>query len=223
MEKSKEPIFDEAIREMLDSLKDEDQMTEKQRRILESAIKLFAEKGFHGSSTSEIARDAGVAEGTIFRHFKTKKDLLYALIAPMLIKFASPLILKDIKRIMDADLPADKIIENLYRNRLELVRQNWPRMRIIIQEAQFHPEIMDALLTNVAEKARDLADLFVRQRIEKGEFRDLPVEHILRAIFSALLGHLFFIRAFPAEFNEQNEEENIKSMVDILLYGIKKQ
>lgn len=208
---------------MLNSLKDEDQMTEKQRRILESAIKLFAEKGFHGSSTSEIARDAGVAEGTIFRHFKTKKDLLYALIAPMLIKFASPLILKDVKRIMDADLPADKIIENLYRNRLELVRQNWPRMRIIIQEAQFHPEIMDALLTNVAEKARGLADLFVRQRIEKGEFRDLPVEHILRAIFSALLGHLFFTRAFPDEFNEQNEEENIKSMVDILLYGIKKQ
>ncbi|WP_245590391.1 TetR/AcrR family transcriptional regulator [Aneurinibacillus terranovensis] len=214
-------IFDQAIQGMLDSLKNEQEMTEKQRRILESAIKLFAEKGFHASSTSEIAKDAGVAEGTIFRHFKTKKDLLYALVAPMLIKFASPLVLKDVKRIMgDAEQPADQILEQLLHNRLELINQNWPRMKIIMQEAQFHPEIMDAIVENIAREARLLGENFVQTRMDAGEFRDLPVKAVIRAIVSTALGYIFFQHMFPNEENDRTEE--IRTMVDILLNGIKR-
>ena len=40
--------------------------TEKQRRILEAAVEVFAERGFAGTPTAEIAKRAGVAEGTIF-------------------------------------------------------------------------------------------------------------------------------------------------------------
>ena len=47
-------------------------LPEKEEKILKSAIKIFSEKGFSASTTSEIAKDAGVAEGTIFRYFKTK-------------------------------------------------------------------------------------------------------------------------------------------------------
>lgn len=211
------PLFDEALQNLLDSLKDEKEMTEKQQRILESAIQIIAEKGFSASSTSEIAKKAGVAEGTIFRHFKTKKDLLYALVAPMFIKIASPLIMKDVIRIMENEAPAEDVLETLYKNRIDLIKENFPRLKILFQEALFHPEIMEAFIHNVAKQARDLGDHFVENRIEKGEFRPLPTKAVTRAIFSSLFGYVLFSQAFP----EECEEEDLPQIVDILLNGIK--
>jgi len=50
--------------------------TEKYRRILEAAIKVFAEQGFFHSTISQIAKEAGVADGTIYLYFKNKDDIL---------------------------------------------------------------------------------------------------------------------------------------------------
>lgn len=68
-----------------------DTMTEKQNKILESALELFAKQGYASTSTRNIARHAGVSEGLIFRHFENKEVLLthlltkgYESIQPML-------------------------------------------------------------------------------------------------------------------------------------------
>jgi len=55
-------------------------MTEKQEKILNVALKLFAEHGFHATSTNKIAKVAGVSEGLIFRHFEDKPRLLKAVL-----------------------------------------------------------------------------------------------------------------------------------------------
>ena len=47
-------------------------MTEKELNIIDSAINLFAQTGYDGTSTSIIAKEAGVSEGLIFKHFKNK-------------------------------------------------------------------------------------------------------------------------------------------------------
>jgi len=52
---------------------------EKTRRILDAALRLFVEFGFHGTPTSKIAQEAGVANGTLFNKFATKDDLIIAL------------------------------------------------------------------------------------------------------------------------------------------------
>lgn len=55
-------------------------MTEKKETILLTALRLFSELGYESTSTSRIARDAGVSEGLIFRHFTNKEGLLLALL-----------------------------------------------------------------------------------------------------------------------------------------------
>lgn len=55
-------------------------MTEKQEQILETALTLFAQQGFASTSTSKIAKAAGVSEGLIFRHFQNKDGLLAAIL-----------------------------------------------------------------------------------------------------------------------------------------------
>ncbi len=55
-------------------------MTEKQENIINTALELFAQYGVEATSTSKIAKAAGVSEGLIFRHFTNKEGLLHAIL-----------------------------------------------------------------------------------------------------------------------------------------------
>ena len=52
---------------------------DKRERILDAAVKVFAKKGFHATRVSEVAKAAGVADGTIYLYFKSKEELLVSL------------------------------------------------------------------------------------------------------------------------------------------------
>ena len=56
-----------------------EQVRDKRTAILEAALKLFTERGFHGTSTAQISKEAGVATGTLFNYFPTKEDLINSL------------------------------------------------------------------------------------------------------------------------------------------------
>lgn len=62
-------------------------MSDKKENILKAALELFANEGYNATSTSKIAKLAGVSEGLIFRHFENKKGLLDALYAEMLRRY----------------------------------------------------------------------------------------------------------------------------------------
>ena len=53
-----------------------DEVRDKKEAIIKAAFKLFTERGFHGTPTSMISKEAGVATGTLFRYFPTKEDLI---------------------------------------------------------------------------------------------------------------------------------------------------
>jgi len=55
------------------------QVKDKRTAIMDAALKLFTERGFHGTSTAQISEDAGVATGTLFNYFPTKGDLINSL------------------------------------------------------------------------------------------------------------------------------------------------
>lgn len=56
----------------------------KQRQVLLSSLKLFAEIGFENTTASLIAKEAGVSEGTVFSYFKTKEGILEAILSTFL-------------------------------------------------------------------------------------------------------------------------------------------
>ena len=61
------------------SQREKPQRGERRSAILEAAIDTFAERGFHHARVSDVARKAGVADGTIYLYFKSKDDLLISL------------------------------------------------------------------------------------------------------------------------------------------------
>ncbi len=59
----------------------ERQKTDRERRIIEAATRLFRETGFAGSRIEAIAADAGIAVGTVYNYFESKGDILVAIVA----------------------------------------------------------------------------------------------------------------------------------------------
>lgn len=60
---------------------------EKYMAILEGAIRVFARSGFHGTRVSEIAREAGVADGTVYIYFSNKEDILVSMFQELMARF----------------------------------------------------------------------------------------------------------------------------------------
>lgn len=84
-------------------------MTEKQENILKAALKLFAQEGYASTSTSKVAKAAGVSEGLIFRHFTNKEGLLDAIVKQT--EEASKMLLADVVLASDPKEVIRKILE----------------------------------------------------------------------------------------------------------------
>jgi TetR/AcrR family fatty acid metabolism transcriptional regulator len=60
---------------------------DKPQQIIEAAVRVFARKGYYNSRVSDIAREAGIAAGTIYLYFKTKDDILVTLFRDKMAEF----------------------------------------------------------------------------------------------------------------------------------------
>ncbi|NMM63198.1 TetR/AcrR family transcriptional regulator [Clostridium sp. P21] len=202
----------------------EDSITKRQWQILEAALKIFSEKGFQGSRTSEIAKEAEVAEGTIFRYYKTKKDLLMGLLVPLIIKFFKPLIIKSAQTIMEnkENKPINEVMEELLLDRLNLINSNFSLIKTIFMEAAYEPELLKTIQKNFGPVVIPFINNFVEQNIDKGNFKEKDSLFITRTIMSLLLGYLVLTNVFPDSFSNENDEEEIKKIVDIFLHGVAK-
>ncbi|AKN32661.1 transcriptional regulator [Clostridium carboxidivorans P7] len=202
----------------------EESITKRQWQILEAAMKVFSEKGFQGSRTSEIAKEAEVAEGTIFRYYKTKKDLLIGLLIPLIIKFFKPLAIKSAETIIEnkKNKPIDELMEDLLLDRLNLIHSNFPLIKTIFMEAAYQPELLKTIQKNLGPKVIPFINNFMEQNIKNENFKDIEPTLMTRTMMSLLLGYIVLGNVFPDYFSSENDEEEIKQIVDIFLHGVAK-
>lgn len=201
----------------------EDELTKRHWEILEAATKIFSEKGFENSRTSDIAKEANIAEGTIFRYYKTKKDLLMGLFIPMIIKFFRPMMLSSVEKIFNnEDMSIEEVIKAIFMDRLQLIRKNMPLVKTLVIEAAYKPEILAALRETLLPKVVAVIDGFMIKNIEKGIFKDMDPRIMTRSFMSILAGYIVLTVNFPTMFPVENDEEEVEKMTRILLDGIRK-
>lgn len=216
---------DEWIRQLAEdyelNLDQPNKETEKQKRILEAAIHTFSEKGFQGASTQEIAKRAQVAEATIFKHYRSKKGLLLRLVIPAISKLATPYILRSVLNILDTDAPLYQLLQEVYKDRIHLVERHWKKVKIIVVESLFHPELREALQEHVARTIYQVMSERVEKWKVEGRVRsDLPTHVVIRSLLSIGVGYLLARNIFPDVLAMETEEKEIAWMSDVLLNGI---
>lgn len=190
--------------------------TVKNRRqdILEAGLKLFAEKGYNGSTTAEIARAAGVAEGTIFRHFPTKKDLLIAVLEPKVLEG-----LVQLNKEHSEDTPTE-FFRCFLRNRLELIKKNESLIRLMFAEAQYHIEVREALFNGIIGQAISITKPWFEKGVERGDFRALPFLPTMRSFMGMVMIYGLFGHVFIGLSPEKTIEEATDHILDLFLHGL---
>ncbi|WP_026571421.1 MULTISPECIES: TetR/AcrR family transcriptional regulator [Sediminibacillus] len=209
------------LRELLKVDGQEIRLTEKQANILAAAIEIFAEKGYAGTATSEIAKRAGVAEGTIFRHYPAKKDLLLAIVKPGVLKLAVPVFADNmVENIFNREFQGfDELLRTFIYNRLDFARQNVAILRIVLQEFAFHPEIKMIIEEAFLEKVYPRIKQTVTGFQEAGLLKEMPITTTVRCIVSPILGFIVtrFLLNPDAEWDEAQEVEHL---IDFILKGM---
>ncbi|RLQ93440.1 TetR/AcrR family transcriptional regulator [Falsibacillus albus] len=201
-------------------LDDQEQVTEKQKKILEAAVEIFSEKGYASTSTNEIAKKAGVAEGTIFRHYKTKKELLLSIVAPTMTKLIAPFIINDISKVLNTDYDRfEDFLRAVIENRRKFAKDNMTMIKILIQEIPFHPELKEQFMKNIGKKIFDRFTIVFEHYQAKGQIKKMPAESSLRLIGSTVIGYLMARYMIAPDFDWDDEQE-INRMISFIMNGI---
>lgn len=199
---------------------DQQKKTDKQTKILEAAIEIFSEKGFAATSTSEIAQKAGVAEGTIFRHYKTKKDLLLSIAGPIATKLVAPFLMRDFAKLLDIPYNrADEFFRAIARDRIVFARKNIKLIKILVHEVPFQPELMEQIKSLVTKVVVTRIEKVVKHFQEQGQLIEAPPWRIMRSTASLFIGMIIF-HVFLTPESPFDEEEEIDRTLDILMHGI---
>ncbi|ALC87226.1 TetR family transcriptional regulator [Bacillus sp. FJAT-22090] len=207
---------------LLQQLFDEEKLTDKQKKILLAAIDTFSEKGYAATSTSEIAKKAGVAEGTIFRHYKTKKELLVSIVTPLISKVFGPFIVRDFHKVLDQPYEnAEDFIRATIENRREVFKKLLPVIKIIMQEIPFQPELREQFVEQVAKKTYERILVVIQNYQDKGQIIDIPPSSVARLAVSSIFGYLIsrYILFPESEWDDELETERT---VQFILHGIGK-
>ena len=196
-------------------------LTEKQQRVLGAALEMFAERGYAGVATNEIARRAGVAEGTIFKTWKTKKDLLVAVVAPLFFKLMAPRLIDGLRTLVDRPWPdAESLLRALIADRMTFVRDHQLLLRVVMQELPFHDEVRElAKQTVLRELWPALSATWERLRAE-GKVVDVPSHILMRNVFGSI-GAWILARTFLAPDDAWNDQEEEDHMIRLLLDGLR--
>ncbi|MEC4893060.1 MAG: TetR/AcrR family transcriptional regulator [Oscillatoria sp. PMC 1051.18] len=184
-------------------------------RILQAALRLFAQKGYDGTTTRDLAAAAGVAEGTLFRHFVNKKAILIEVATQGWVEILTDLLTEL------SEMGSYKAVAQVMRRRMVRMQENSDLMRVCFMEAQFHPELRDRIQSEVIEKMTDVAEAFFETAMDKGIYRRTNPK-IVAQVF---LG-MFAIAGFSdrtiidPQASPQAMKEMAEGIADIFLNGV---
>lgn len=166
-------------------------VTPKQRAILQASLDLFAEKGFQQTSTSDIARRAGVAEGTVYRRYRTKEALRVAVLAPILTHVAPSLasdFSNDELRQRYSSLRA--FLTAIYDDRVAFVMANQREIKVILEMVAFDQDRRDAVIRRVAPVVVQQMAGVLKQLRQDGLLVAWPDDLVIQTILSMIGGEL---------------------------------
>ena len=196
------------------SLKHQRKAPEARREeIIHAAIKLFSERGYARTTTKAIAREAGIAEGTIYKYFPSKRDLLFA--------FLTPSVLEPLTDMFAVSEGTDdlQVLRALIRNRLALWLRNRPLVIAIHSEALFNSELADAMVHNIFLPVTQMLSAYLARRIAEGVFRPMNTTVAARALLGHLLVNFFFWDNLYETGDEISQETLIDELASLFLFG----
>lgn len=196
--------------------------SEKEYQILKAGEEVFADFGYEGSTTSQLAQKAGVTERTLFKYFPTKFDLYKRILAGLLYGTILPEHMSDLKkRIQSMESNFKTWYISTLTARYKAVEKEPNKIKLLLGAILFSQEFSEIFgklwKSNLYEPSVEAIRFFQKT----GELReDIHSEQIVRASFS--LGASFLItKTILAPKYPIDPTEEILALFEIFYGGIK--
>ena len=159
----------------------------RRENILKTASRLFAEQGYDGTPTLQIAEEAGVTEPLIFYHFKGKDDLFTAILTPVFDR-----LFEKLDAVKETALGPFESIERIIEIHFEILEEMPQEMTVAIRACP-------AKLKNTAhtcaeyahgwrDRLKSLLTRCLKEGVETGNFRELPVPETVNILIAFING-----------------------------------
>ncbi|MEA5616789.1 TetR/AcrR family transcriptional regulator [Cronbergia sp. UHCC 0137] len=184
-------------------------------RILQAAQRLFADQGFDGTTTRDLAQAAGVAEGTLFRHFDNKKAILVEVATSGWVDILTDLLTEL------SEMASYKAVAQVMRRRMWNLQKNAQIMRVCFMEVQFHPDLRDRIQTEVIDKMTDVAEAFFQTAMDRGVYRQMDAKLVAKVFLG-----MFAIAGFSdntllePNASPQEMQQMAEGLAEIFLNGV---
>jgi TetR/AcrR family fatty acid metabolism transcriptional regulator len=158
------------------------QNSEKYQKILEAAVKVFADRGFFQSTVSQIAKEAGVADGTIYLYFKNKDDILV-----QFYEYKTSQVFEQFRQAVEQSMNAEQKLRSLVRTHLEEFQKDI-NMAIVYQaETHQHQRLAQDVIKQIFKMYREIITEVLELGQQEGHFRrNLYIGLVMRLITGAV-------------------------------------
>ena len=198
------------------------QAAARREQILKTALKLFAAQGFDATSTRQIAREVGIAEGLIFHYFPTKASLLAAILEDRL--EGRRAFRRELRPLLEdaARKPVSEVLRSVASGWLATLRRDEEIVVVLFTAAQVNPEVR-AAWQGLIREGTELLTSYLASRVEAGELRkDLPLETAATMFVSSLM--IFFLtrRHLPEPEWREQSEAHARELISVWLEGARR-
>ena len=189
-------------------------VSDKHQKITQAAVKVFARKGFFNARISDIAKEAKVADGTIYLYFNNKYDILISLFEDEIGK-----IIVKVKLLLENETDPVKMLEIYAIHHLSLLDDQKELVEVLQMELRQSNKFIKEYRNTKFIEYIDIVSDIVHKGQESGHFRKEVMPGIVkRAFFGALdeMSRLWSLSAKP----HYSLEETAKQISDIFLHGL---
>lgn len=189
-------------------------MDETSQKIIDATMSLIRDKGYVATTTKDIAKLAGVNECTLFRKFKTKKDIVLSGVEQE--KWRGnlvPELFGNVKWELQPDL------EMFMTKYMEKMTPDFVRLSIGLRAPQIYEETAPLIMKVPHAFLSSLIQYF-QEMEQRGKLPKMDFECLALTIFSSTFGYTFLSASFDKELFEVNREEYIKQSVKTFIQGI---
>ncbi len=155
---------------------------DKPQQIIDAAVRVFARYGFYKSRVSDIAREAGIASGTIYLYFKTKDEILVTLFREKMAGFVSAL-----RKEIAGEPGAPAKLRRLVRLHFETLEAHPDMAEVVQVELRQGQKFFRGASAHEISAYFDLIGSILTAGVDAGVFRaDLPIKVATRMLFGAM-------------------------------------
>lgn len=184
----------------------------KREKIINAAAKFFGEKGYHNTTTSEIAEAAGVAAGTIYIYFTSKEELIVAVFEEFLGRHMERLQ----TGVEAVDGPVARI-RRLMTLGLELMESNPESAKIFLSQLRQSTTMIKTVAKRSSRAYKDIIEAVLTDGVAKGVFREMNTTHVASMLFGA---YQMTVLEWVASDCTYPLGEKAKELSDFVLVGL---